>query len=296
MPSAGTWSSLPEGWTALPFSGELPPTLFRYRPLNDDWVDKRMDFEVLDEAVFLAGADTLNDPDEGKIQWLAQGSYEVAVKVVMDVLLAQHSDANPVDLLPKAWEIARAMVNSSSIPKETVDQMHSVLGKLLRIACFTTRPLNGAMWTHYGHYSDSNGRVTPHGGLCIEYYVDESWRQAGLQPVEYVEKRPAINMLARDSLEAQFAYAARVKSPDWAYEDEWRLVAYIEAKPPWPLNLTANSKLKMEGSVRSVILGLNAHDSIAKNVIDAIRQKAPHIALKRVIRDELTAALTIATL
>lgn len=296
MPTAGTWSPIPENWTALPFSGALPPTLFRYRPLSEGGVENRLDFEVLDEAVFLAGADTLNDPDEGRIRWSAQGSFEIAVKVVMGALMAQNSGANPVDLLPKAWETARAMVNNSNIPKETVDQMHAVLGKLLRIACFTTHPLNGPMWAHYGYFADGNGCVIPHGGVCIEYNVNESWRLAGLRPVEYAEKRPEINMLARDSLEAQFEYATRVKSPDWAYEDEWRLVAYIEAKPPWPLNLTTNSKLKLEGSVRSVILGLNANDSTTEKVIDTVRKKAPQIALKRVIRDESTAALIIVSL
>jgi hypothetical protein len=59
MPTAGTWYSIPEGWTALSFSGALPPTLFRYRSLSDDGVENRLDFEVLDGAVFLAAADTL---------------------------------------------------------------------------------------------------------------------------------------------------------------------------------------------------------------------------------------------
>lgn len=293
MSTTGTWTSIPEGWSALPFTGALPTTLFRYRSLSDDGVEKRLDFEVLDEGVFLAGADTLNDPDEGRIRWSAKGIYKTAVEVVMNVLLAQNSGANPVELLPQAWTIARSIVNSSKIPTETIDQMYAVLGKLLRIACFTTRPLNGPMWTHYGCFFNENREVIPHGGLCIEYEVNESWRMAGLWPVDYVEKRPEINLLARDSLETQFAYATRVKSPDWAYEDEWRLVAYIEAKPPWPINLTANSKLKMEGSVRSVILGLNAKGLAAQKVIDTIQKKAPQIALKRVIRDESTAALTV---
>lgn len=296
MPPATAWSRIPEGWVALPFVGVLPSKLFRYRSLNDDWVEKRLDFEVFDEAVFLAGADTLNDPDEGRVRWVAQGSFEVAVKVVMGVLLAQDSSANPVDLLPRASEIAKSMVINSSIPTETMDQMHEVLGKLLRIACFTTHPLNGPMWTHYGYFSDENGRVTPHGGLCVEYEVDEGWRSAGLRPVDYVESRPEINMLARDSLEKQFAHATQVKSPDWAYEKEWRLVGYIDAKPPWSLNLTANSKIKLDGAVRSVIFGLNAKGTTTEKIIDSIRKKAPKIAIKRVIRDESTAALTIVPL
>jgi len=78
-----TWSPISEGWVTWPFSGVLPSTLFRYRSLSDDWIKERFEFEVLDEAVFLAGADTLNDPDEGRVRWTARGSFEVAVKVVM---------------------------------------------------------------------------------------------------------------------------------------------------------------------------------------------------------------------
>lgn len=293
MTSISNWSPLPQGWVASPFSGTLPSTLFRYRSLSNDWIRERLEFEVLEEAIFLAGADTLNDPDEGRVRWAVRGSFDVAIGVVMNVLLAQNKGQNPIELIPQASAIAKAMVGSSKVPKETAGQMHEILGKLLRIACFTTRPLNGPMWTHYGNYVDGNGGVTPHGGLCIEYEVDESWRFAGLRPVEYLESRPEINMLERGSLEAQFAHAVRVKSPDWAYEDEWRLVAYIEAKPPLPCNLATNSKLKLEGSIRSVILGLNANASIAEKVISAIQTKAPKLALKRVVRDELTGALTV---
>ena len=153
------------------------------------------------------------------------------------------------------------------------------------------------MWAHYAN---------EHKGFCVEYNVEDLPGNSNeffdmIHPVFYTDNIfDATSYLIATTPELKnpefLQQAALIKTKDWAYEDEWRLVAYIEAKPPWPLNLTANSKLKMEGSVRSVILGLNAHDSIAKNVIDAIRQKAPHIALKRVIRDELTAALTIATL
>lgn len=295
MPADGKWSPLPDGWVVSPFGGMLPPTLYRYRALSSDWAEKRLDFEVTDEAIFLAGADTLNDPDEGRVRWTAHGSLDVAFKVALNTLRAENRNASPVDLIANALEIARRIVNSSSIPKQVEDQMHEIVGKLVRIACFTTRPLNGPMWTHYGNFSDGNGGITPHGGLCIEYAVDDSWRQVGLQPVEYIEKRPEINMLDQD-LEAQFAYATRVKSPDWAYEDEWRLVAYLDSKPPWTDKLTANSKLKLGGSIRSVILGLNAKGVASEKVIETIRKKLPSIAIKRVVRDETTAGLKIISL
>ncbi|MHA6884328.1 DUF2971 domain-containing protein [Ralstonia pseudosolanacearum] len=255
-----------------------------------------MEFEVLGEAIFLAGANALNDPDEGMVRWRVQGSFEDAFKFALHVLRAENGNASPDALIANAGEIARNMVASPSIPKEIVDRMHMILGNLVRIACFTTHPLNGPMWTHYGNFSDASGGITPHGGLCIEYTVDDAWRQIGLRPVQYVDKRPQINMLARDSLEAQFAYATSVKSPDWAYEDEWRLVSYIDAKPPWPDNLAHNSKLRLQGAVRSVILGLNVTSLVAGKVIEVVRRRAPHVVVKQVVRNERTAALTLVSL
>lgn len=183
----------------------------------------------------------------------------------------------------------------NGVPQFTRDQMDERLGNQLRVACFTTKPLNGPMWTHYGNFCDEDKAITPHGGLCIEYAVNEDWRQAGLKPVEYAERRPVINMLERDSLEKQFADATRVKSPDWIYEDEWRIVGYLVADPAWPGKLADFARLKLEGSVRSVILGLNAKDAAVDQIVEAVRTKLPKIAIQRVVRDATTAALTLKT-
>lgn len=296
MPASDSWSPFSQCCDSFSFSGALPEKLYRYRQLGDDWIEKRLVDEVLDETIFLAAADALNDPDEGRVRWAAEGPLDVAIGVVYKSLLAQRGNKNPADLLLEAIEIAKRMVGDPRVPLQTVQQLHSFLGKLVRVACFTTRPLNGPMWTHYGNYRGQDGRVTYHGGLCIEYGVDESWRGAGLRPVEYVEDRPEINMLARDSLEAQFAHATKIKSPDWAYEDEWRLVAYLNATPPFSSNFDVNSKLKLEGSVRSVIFGLNAKEFVVERITKTIRDRWSSVALKRVARDEATAALTIVSI
>ena len=102
MPSKDNWSPLPDGWVASPFAGTLPSTLYRYRQLSNEWVEKRLDYEVSDEAIFLAGADTLNDPDEGRVRWRAHGSFDVAFKVALNTLRVGNDKASPVDLIEEA--------------------------------------------------------------------------------------------------------------------------------------------------------------------------------------------------
>ena len=292
----GRWLPIPDGWVVSPFVGTLPAALFRYRPLSDDWVARRFTFELEEESIFLAGAHTLNDPDEGRVQWKAQGSFEAAVKLVSETLMKRHGGANPVDLLPTVWEMAREMTSSRRIPEGTIDLLHSIFSKSVRIACFTTRPVNGPMWTHYGNYSSGKDWPNPHGGICIEYAVDESWRTTGLRPVEYAERRPEVNMLSPHDLEEQFAYATRVKSPDWAYEDEWRIVAYMSTTAHTSADFNANSKLKLEGCVKSVIFGLNAESAAAAQLATKLRTQMPHVALKKVVRHDENGTLMLAPL
>ena len=292
--SSEAWSPIPSNWVVAPFEGVLPTSLYRYRSLSEKSVETRLDFELAQEAIFLAAADELNDPDEGRIRWALPSSYEEAVKYVAATLQAQNSTANPVDIIQAALETATNMSGSTHASTLIGENMHKIVGKLMRIACFTTKPLNGPMWTHYGNFVSAKGEVTAHGGICIEYAIDEGWRDLGLRPVEYVETRPEINLASKHNLEEQFAYASRVKSPDWQYEDEWRLVGYLQAQTPLPSNLKENAKLRLVDSIRSVIFGLNANSAEAERIIESVRRELPKFALKRVIRDESTAALTLA--
>ena len=103
MTAVGSWSPIPEGWCGLPFTGTLPPTLYRYRSLGDALIEKRLD-EVLNGVVFLAGANSLNDPDEGRVRWTVQGSPETAFEVVLGALQAANCNADPGDLIVKAGD------------------------------------------------------------------------------------------------------------------------------------------------------------------------------------------------
>lgn len=295
MPIDGTWSPIAENWGVEKYDGPLPKFLYRYRQLSPVSISHRVNFEVLGEAVFLAGAGTLNDPDEGRIQWRVNGTRAAAVELVVGVLRSEEAYArNPTNLIAKAWEIADNMIeNGALVPKHITDGMHEIVSKLVRVVCFTTDPLNQPMWAHYGKYVDGGHEIS-NGGLCIEYEVHGDWRNAGLHPVEYRASRPTVNMLSREGLPRAVAQAMRVKSADWSYEREWRITNFLEAeRPPWPTNLEVNSKLQLTGAIRSVIFGLATPNDVIDEVVSIIRSKNSDLRLMRVQRDPIDESLTL---
>jgi hypothetical protein len=294
MSTDGAWLPIPENWSAEKYDGLLPKFLYRYRQLSPGNISYRVNFEVLEEAVFLAGAGALNDPDEGRIQWRIDGTRKDAIQLVAKVLASEGAySGNPTDLVARAWEIAENMLaNGPMVPKPIADGMHEIVSKLVRIVCFTDDPLNQPMWAHYGKHVDGDREIS-NGGLCIEYEVQDSWRGAGLHPVEYRQSRPTINMLLRENLPKQFAQAMRVKSEGWSYEREWRITSFLEAAPPWPDNLEANSKLQLSGSVRSVIFGLATPSSVLEEAVRIIRAKNSTIRLMRVQRSLIDESLVL---
>lgn len=293
MSTDGTWSRIPEDWNVEKFDGALPKFLYRYRQLSPASVN-RVTSEILDEAVFLAGAGDLNDPDEGRIQWRIDGDREAAIRLIAGVLGSEGAySRNPTDLIAKAWEIADNMIaHGTSVPKHTSDGLHKIISKLVRVVCFTIDPLNQPMWAHYGKYVD-DGREISNGGLCIEYETQDSWRTAGLHPVEYRSPRPTINMLAREGLPMALAQAMRVKSVDWSYENEWRITSFLQSSPPWPTNLAENSRLQLSGSVRSVIFGLATPVNVIDEVASIVRSKSPNLRLMLVQRSPVDESLNL---
>lgn len=81
------------------------------------------------------------------------------------------------------------------------------------IGSLTTNPLSITMWSHYG---DS------HNGVCIEYdLLENPYIDKKVLPVIYTD-----TTLSHDDILDQelLLYAMLFKSPDWKYEDEWRVI------------------------------------------------------------------------
>lgn len=152
-----------------------------------------------------------------------------------DVIELQHERfalSLQVDLckLPPSEDIWERMFYNA-IHQEYID-VHSNLIQKFRVSCFTESPYAMLMWAHYANN---------HSGFCIEYelptYVGPYTQlYHSLMPVIYGSQRVSILDQCVRSLQPPgvtssilwdiFKYGLLLKSTDWKYQKEWRLISY----------------------------------------------------------------------
>lgn len=266
------------------YAGPLPASLYRYRSVSAGNIDRIIDFEIIGEAIFLAALGELNDPDEGRFRFVLEKDYEAALAYARAAISEENPAPSGSNLDRAARKLADAIADSAyTVPDRSTELFRYMLAHLVRVACFTTRPLNPAMWAHYAKYRGPDGTTTDAAGVCIEYGCDEAWRDTTLHPVAYGGPIPEINVLRRS--EEEIVRAIYSKSAEWSYEDEWRITYLLDARPPFPANLAANARIRNEGTVKSVIFGPRAPDQMIETFKSRLTPSMPGLALKRVAID-----------
>lgn len=195
----------------------------------------------------LCGLEILPEWDYGKIQYeFARYLYQgfVSGKQLTDIFPTQ---LNIDDIFERQHEIfilsLQAGLNAFHTSNQVWDQafykaIHQEYISLLkgrvetfRVSCFTESPYSILMWAHYAN---------SHKGFCIEYEVPpygEPYIQLfhNLLPVIYSDERISIldqcvrslqpPGLTQDILWDIFRYGLLMKSLDWKYQNEWRLIS-----------------------------------------------------------------------
>ena len=241
-----------EGWNAAIKLKEdhLPRRIFKFfRPT--EYALKNLE----EGTVFLASPEDFNDPFDSGISMnvlpllehlvrtqefeglkdlekigLSRGDFAdmLAGRVDEEVIArmaATESGSSP--------EALRALVEllptlSQSVNQEMmVDRTHSFFRKALKVTSFTETANSPLLWAHYAEN---------HKGFCVEYdprSISPNLPQRRLLfPVLYDAKRfdagpsflKSMTSRGKDDLPNQAFLAALHKSPDWAYEREWRIV------------------------------------------------------------------------
>jgi len=140
------------------------------------------------------------------------------------ILLARDKNI-PADKLP---ELVRALGDAAGhISRPMIEAGRKVVQQRTVLCSFSEVPDSIIMW---GHYADS------HGGFCVEYDLTrvsaaEEYVRRFLWPVIYSEKLFDATKYLEAAMEDFSAFnvsfpliAALYKSPEWAYEKEWRLL------------------------------------------------------------------------
>ena len=206
----------------------------------------------------------------------AAAGQEGATKEAMSIMSEED------DLLKRLQKIATLFGYTEEAKKinfvydqleQMVKQMHTKLGEVIGITCFSETPQNMLMWSHYAN---------KHTGICVEYDFSRLFSTAAntlLFPVAYTNKRPLFPI---DKLEIgvdgkvkdgqplpaealiEIIKALTIKSKVWEYEREWRHIVFTKDAPNRLVKLPIISK---------IILGINISPADKGKIIEFARRK-----------------------
>ena len=175
--------------------GDVPQHLYKYRSI--DSVKQLLE----NHKVYFSNCKEFNDP------------FESAINILSDYTPQQYyesfifGDMTPEVSKELTRQIVCGIIDVETLLKQLTKNVISSVGYY----CMTTKPDNLLMWAHYG---DS------HKGVCLKFDILKDIDTFLVPvPVDYNEHYIDFNMLSSDLLSV-----LRRKSPEWKYEDEYRII------------------------------------------------------------------------
>ena len=175
--------------------GDVPNFLYKYCTFES--IIKLLG----NHCIYFPSCEQLNDPFESAINLLTDYTpkqyYDSFIFAGMSHQLAKELTRQVFD----------GTIDGNTIIKQLTNEVISSVGYF----CMTTKPDNLLMWAHY---ADS------HKGVCLKFDILKDL-DSFLVPVKVDYNSQYINF---DCLSSSLLEVLRRKSPDWEYEDEYRII------------------------------------------------------------------------
>jgi hypothetical protein len=175
--------------------GDVPQQLYKYRTI--DSVKQLLE----NHKIYFSSCKEFNDP------------FESAVNILSGYTPQQYYESFILgDMTPEISKELTKQIVSGTIDGETLlKQLTIEVISSVGYYCMTTKPDNLLMWAHYG---DS------HKGVCLKFDILKDLETFLVPiPVDYNEQ-----YMDYDMLNSNLLSILRRKSPDWRYEDEYRII------------------------------------------------------------------------
>jgi hypothetical protein len=220
---------------------------------------------------------TLNDPFE----WKPSVDEEVTPDQIWDTMVTLHKK-RPLHVPPNRTVVARMKAEVPDAAKRHQDQFGSDLEKHTRIICLSQRNDGILMWAHY---------ADRHKGFVVGFNSDllrRNHSHSGFYKVSYNLERPVVpHPYVAPPDKNQLIPAVSQKSPEWAYEEEWRLLVHMShlrrdrdlGNPNMYLPILPNA-------IDQVIFGSRCSDTLVSK-IDAVLNSTPELKGVRRFRAHL---------
>lgn len=171
----------------------IPEHIYKYYTINDYLIDS-----LKHHYFFYNNPSNFNDP------------FDCSTRLV---LFTDNYEEYHAELVARKSPIAKTINRKifQQHREEYIDALEKSMGQL-GVVCFSRKPLNILMWSHYGHN---------HTGLCLEFkYKDDENIHSALD-VHYTNKFIATN-IDKQPLVA-IGNMTYTKAKDWEYEEELRI-------------------------------------------------------------------------
>lgn len=227
---------------------KLPPRLYKYRP-----IDKFTSDIFCRRVLWFSRPDSFTDPYDCVPVLKVEIDEEGFRDHLISTWAANHPEWVQDELIAA---VAREMEDNFPPTKDELDRFREEYRNRLRsvgVFSVSERADSVVMWSHY---------ADGHRGICLELDPSVLPPTLGFHKTIYQENRPVINVF-RDWKIAN-RLASGIKSREWKYECEWRLV--LEANdntPQFPCEIDLP-----EGMLTGVVLGERIEAGDKDRVID----------------------------
>jgi len=221
-----------------------PESIFKFRGVNPELFPKYLE-EINDEKIWIARPDSFNDPYEVYFKGDFQKPFfeyllkkipqikNIIPATILDEIRAGDRPGEKIlqYLLAKSGNFSKEMLEviQNNFRNANFDSNRKFMNDTIKISCFSERNDSIPMWAHY---------ADQHKGFCIEYEIHSQAKQLIylLFPVVYTDKIADVTKELSESVIGITGWGIKpaiIKSQDWSYEKEWRIIQTTPPDPPY---------------------------------------------------------------
>lgn len=262
--------------------------LYHYQQFNTDWIRQIL----FDRKIHFSNPENFNDPwdcrpyfripsadDQQGCERCIRWFDAVARKRTLHLDEQEHSR--------KLLQLRNDRTSFELQIQEFSKGMAREINRIYRVYCLSTKPDNTLMWSHYSKN---------HRGICLEFSCNNIVFGSAIK-IQYSREYPKLDFTI-DGSDPLGMLPLFVKSDEWGYEDEYRVIAQEEFQ--WPradvLRTRRNLLKRPAGALSAVIMGCMMSQSDAAQLREIIDQQFPPcVALKQAVRSRDRYSLSIVT-
>jgi hypothetical protein len=246
--------------------------LYHYQDFDPrGFVDSDRLADVLgNHRIFCSNPRNFNDPWDCKPYFNLEALDDPSIMAATaETLISTRIDG------PNAVEIDQRLRSDpaflKSVMRDFSEQQASFIPGRWGLYCLTSDPCSTLMWSHYSRN---------HRGICLEFAVNKN-RFTLAHRVRYQKEYPRLLLFDDESRLSILT----VKSDDWTYEKEFRLVCprYTNVKDH-PLCLDGDYLSIDALDLKSIILGCQITPEAERKVLDLVAGHAAHVEIQRAVR------------